>query len=130
MNGIGLSSRLQRIKDPNTVQIWKEVVKEYLTAISTTNTSNIGTSVGNDHCIVTTTLWQIVRGEHSLANIEHQLVSEQKTNHQVFEAFCNVIREATDMVRFMLFWNIWVIYYYTNLYQISGYFRKSILFHG
>jgi len=44
MNGIGLSSRLQRIKDPNTVQIWKEVVKEYLTAISTTNTSNIGTS--------------------------------------------------------------------------------------
>ena len=44
MNGIGLSSHLQRIKDPNTVQIWKEVVKEYLTAISTTNTSNIGTS--------------------------------------------------------------------------------------
>lgn len=50
-----------------------------------------------------TTLRQIVRNEHSLSDIEQQLVSEQKVNHQTFEAFCNVIREATDMVRFMLF---------------------------
>ncbi|CAG8667174.1 6338_t:CDS:2, partial [Paraglomus occultum] len=37
-------------------------------------------------------------GMASTEQDEHQLVSEQKANHQVFEAFCNVIREATDMV--------------------------------
>jgi hypothetical protein len=40
MDTLGLSSRLRRIKDPNTIQIWDEVIKEYLTTIST----NIGTS--------------------------------------------------------------------------------------
>ena len=90
------------LKDPSTVQIWKEVVEEYLTAISInpTTTSNINTSattpfqnpgsrtvsteqddedMGNDYRIVTTTLRQIVRDEHSLADIEQQLVSEQRS---------------------------------------------------
>jgi len=122
MNGLGLSKRLGKMKDPSTMQIWKEVMEEYLAAIS--KNPNICTSaatpsqssgsgmasteqdeeedMGDNHRIVTTTLRQIVRGEHSLADIENQLVSEQKDNHQVFEAFCNVIREATDMVRLTL----------------------------
>ena len=34
MNNNGLSCRLQRVKDPGTVEIWKEVVQHYQTAIS------------------------------------------------------------------------------------------------
>jgi len=126
MNALGLSSRLRRIKDPSTLQIWKEVTEEYMTAISMNpmTISDIGTSaatslqnsgsrtaltkqddegeIDEDYRIVTTSLRQIVRGEHNLADIEQRLISEQKVNHQVFEAFCNVIREATDMVRLVL----------------------------
>ena len=123
MNALGLSQRLRRIKDPSTMQIWKVVTEEYMTAISI-NPVNIDTSAGallqnfssrttsteqndegdinEDYRIVTTTLRQIVRDEHSLVDIEQRLVSEQKVNHQVFEAFCRVIREATDMVKFVL----------------------------
>src|SRR4051794_7275562 len=39
MNTLGLSGHLGRIKEPNTMQIWKKVVGEYLTAIL----MNIGT---------------------------------------------------------------------------------------
>jgi len=121
MDALGLSARLRRIKDPSTMQIWKEVAEEYTAAISinpvtisnidassATPLQNSGSRVAStkqddgdideDYRIVTTTLQQIVRGEHSLADIEQQLVSEQKVNHQVFEAFYNVIREVTDMV--------------------------------
>jgi len=108
------------------MQIWKEVTEEYMTAISMNpmTISDIGTSaatslqnsgfrtasteqddegeIDEDYRIVTTSLRQIVRGEHNLADIEQRLISEQKVNHQVFEAFCNVIREATDMVRLVL----------------------------
>lgn len=52
----------------------------------------------DDYRIVTTTLRQIIRDEHNLADIEQQLASEQRNNHQVFEAFSHVIREVTDMV--------------------------------
>ncbi|CAG8660720.1 9443_t:CDS:2, partial [Paraglomus occultum] len=34
MNGLGLSKCLGRMKDPSTMQIWKEVMEEYLAAIS------------------------------------------------------------------------------------------------
>jgi len=126
MNALGLSGRLRRIKDPSTMQIWKKVTEEYMTAISMNpmTISDIGTSaatslqnsgsrtasteqddegeIDEDYRIVTTSLQQIVRGEHNLADIEQRLISEQKVNHQVFEAFCNVIREATDMVRLVL----------------------------
>lgn len=86
------------------MQIWKEV-EEYLTAvlINPTITSNISTSAAilqssgsrtalteqdeeeesmdDDHCIVMTTLLQIVQDKHNLADIEQQVVSEQKINH-------------------------------------------------
>jgi hypothetical protein len=122
MDTLGLSNRLRRIKEPNTMQIWKEVVGEYLTVISM-NTGTLAPSqdsssrtilteqdddeddeedMNDNYRIVTTTLRQIVRNEHSLADIEQQLVSEQKFNHQVFESFCNVIQEATNMVNFVL----------------------------
>ncbi|CAG8557903.1 2117_t:CDS:2, partial [Diversispora eburnea] len=46
MNGLGLSKCLKKIQNPNTMQIWKEEVEEYMTTVSenSTITSNIGTS--------------------------------------------------------------------------------------
>ena len=123
MDTLGLSNRLGRIKEPNTMQIWDEVVKEYLTTISintgtssTTPSQDSGSKtilteqdnkyneedVNNDYRVVTTTLRQIVRNDLSLANIEHQLVFEQEVNHEVFESFYSVIQEATNMVNFVL----------------------------
>lgn len=136
----GWNRRLQRTKDPSTVQIWKEVAKEFLTIISNTptTTSNISitsavTSLQNsvssaqedsdeplqnftffteednedneedtddNFRVVTTSLRQIIRDERNLADIEQQLSSEQRANHQVFQAFSRVLQEATDMVNF------------------------------
>ena len=58
--------------------------------------------MNDDYRVVTTTLRQIVRNDHNLADIEQQLVSKQNVNHQVFESFCSVVQEATNMVNFVL----------------------------
>src|SRR5690242_18845252 len=42
--------------------------------------------------VVTTTLRQINRDEHNLADIERQLSFEQRTNHQAFESFSRVLQ--------------------------------------
>jgi len=34
ISALGLSTHLRRIKDPSTMQIWKELVEEYMTTIS------------------------------------------------------------------------------------------------
>lgn len=111
MNNTGLSSRVQRVKNPGTLELWKEVVQDYQTAISRNDTSIFSSSTSvaaalqttedneDDYRVVTTSLRQIIREEHSLVDIEQQLVDEQKVNHQTFAAFSNVIQEATDLVR-------------------------------
>ncbi|CAG8458472.1 10154_t:CDS:10 [Ambispora leptoticha] len=93
MKALGLSNRLRRIKDPSTMQIWKELFL-LCRILVLERTRDI-----DENCrVVTTTLRQIVRGEHSITDIEQQLLSEQKVNHQVFETFCDIIRDATDMI--------------------------------
>ena len=69
------------------------MVQDYQTAISRNNPipSSSSTSVAvalqttedneDDYQVVTTSLRQIVREEHSLVDIEQQLVDEQKINH-------------------------------------------------
>ena len=111
MNNNGLSTRVQRVKNPGTLELWKEVVQDYQTAISRNDTSIFSSSTSvaaalqttedneDDYRVVTTSLRQIIRKEHSLVDIEQQLVDEQKVNHQTFAAFSNVIQEATDLVR-------------------------------
>lgn len=111
MDNIGLSTRVQRVKNPGSVELWKEVVQDYQTAISRNDTtiSSSSTSVTaalqttedseDDYRVVTTSLRQIIREEHSLVDIEQQLVDEQKVNHQTFAAFSDVTQEATDLVR-------------------------------
>ena len=47
MDTLGLSNRLGRIKEPNTMQIWKEVAEEYLTAILM-NTGTSATTPSHD----------------------------------------------------------------------------------
>ena len=84
MNALGLSSRLGRIKELNTMSIWKEVVGEYLTTIlNLTTISNVSTSAttssqdstvlteqddknnegdaDDNYRVITTTLQQIIR---------------------------------------------------------------------
>ncbi|CAJ0846095.1 10714_t:CDS:1, partial [Entrophospora sp. SA101] len=58
-----------------------------MTAISM-NIATLATTPSQDSgSRMTTTLRQIAQNEHSLADIEQQLVSGQNVNHQVFESF-------------------------------------------
>jgi hypothetical protein len=148
MDTLGLSSRLKKIK---TMQIWVEVVEEYLTTISI----NIGTSattpsqdsgsrtilteqdneddeenMNDNYRIVTTTLRQIIRNEHRLADIEQLLVSEQKFNYQIFESFCNIIQEVTNMVNLYCFRILWYFIIILTFTKLSGRFRKNVFFSG
>ena len=140
MNTLGLSNRLGRIKEPNTMQIWKEVVGEYLTTISNQTTiSNVSTSAttssqdstvlteqddkdnegdaDDDYHVVTTTLRQIIQDEHNLADIEQQLSYEQSTNEQTFQAFSRVLQVVIDMVNLYCF-RFLIAAYYDILIQI------------
>ena len=76
MNTLSLFTHLRKIKEPNIMQIWEEVVKEYLTAIlmntgiSTTTSSHDSSSkmilieqdnednedISDNYCIVMTIL--------------------------------------------------------------------------
>ncbi|CAH1769611.1 6355_t:CDS:2, partial [Entrophospora sp. SA101] len=59
------------------------VTEEYMTAISM-NIATLATTPSQDSgSRMTTTLRQIAQNEHSLADIEQQLVSGQNVNHQV-----------------------------------------------
>ena len=60
---------------------------------------------------MTTSLRQLVREEHSLVDIEQQLVDEQRVNHETFAAFSNVIQEATDLVRLVSLENIMLFFF-------------------
>ena len=66
MNALGLSSHLRRIKDPSTMQIWKEVTEEYVATISmdpitmASIEQDDDEDTGEDYCVVTTSLRQIV----------------------------------------------------------------------
>jgi hypothetical protein len=140
MNGPGLSGRLRRLKDPSTMEIWREVVGGDLdigtsAATPLRNSGSITASteddeMSDDYRSVTTTLCQILRDEHNLEDIEQQLLSEQRVNHETFAAFCDVVREATEMVRYILLVLIMVCFircFITRLtLQKSGYFGRSI----
>ncbi len=73
--------------------------------------------MNDNYYIITTALWQIIQNEHSLANIEQQLVSKQKVNHQIFESFCSIIQKIINMINFVLLQNIVIFCYYINFYQ-------------
>ncbi|CAJ0633387.1 3590_t:CDS:2 [Entrophospora sp. SA101] len=81
--------------DTDVLSFWKKlnemidtkVTEEYMTAISM-NIATLATTPSQDSgSRMTTTLRQIAQNEHSLADIEQQLVSGQNVNHQVFESF-------------------------------------------
>ena len=141
MNNTGLSGRLQRIKNPGTVEIWKQVVQHYQAAISRNDpipssssapvAAALQTTEDNedDHRVVTTSLRQLVREEHSLVDIEQQLIDKQRVNHETFAAFSNVIQEATDLVRLVSLTILcWFFYFYiiTNFLPKSDCFGESI----
>jgi hypothetical protein len=125
MNGLGLCSRIGRIPKFDRMKEWRNVVEEYLdsdltnpsiaeTSVATSSqNSNLATipinqddegDADDDYRIVTTTLQQIIRDEHNLADIEQQLSFEQSTNHQTFQAFSHILEVVTDMVNFMPLW--------------------------
>ncbi len=86
MNTFGLSNHLGRIKEPNTMSIWKEVVEEYLTVILTSAITLLHDSssrtilteqdnknedmMSDNYHIVMTILWQIIQNKLSLTDIE------------------------------------------------------------
>src|SRR6185369_15758216 len=128
MNNTGLSSRVQRIKNPGTVEIWKQVVQHYQAAISRNDPIPSSSSApvaaalqttednDDDHRVVTTSLRQLVREEHSLVDIEQRLIDEQRVNHKTFAAFSNVIQEATDLVRLVSLTILcWFFYFYITV---------------
>ena len=114
MDTLGLTGRLRNIKGFDKMQTWRNAVEECMEDVpenpasisSPFSDSEMGSreqdseDEDNNHRTVTTTLRQILRDELNLADIEQQLILEQKFNHQVFEAFCHIIQEVTNMVRF------------------------------
>jgi len=71
----------------------------------------------DDYRVVTTTLRQIIRDEHNLADIEQQLSYEQSTNEQTFQAFSRVLQVVIDMVSLYCF-RFLIAAYYDILIQI------------
>jgi len=139
MTTIGLTSHLAR--SFKRMELWKGVVEEYQKAITEDPTAipNAGTSTAtysqsfgsttvsakedvrdtsDDYRTVTTTLRYITREDNNLADLEQRLVSEQMFNQNVFETFCSVLQDATNMVSFVWLRCSMVIWHYTNLHQI------------
>jgi hypothetical protein len=104
MDAHGLSAHLSKRKNFNKIKVWEEAAEECLqsisenevTASSNNETSPIATcqdEVKDDNYrVVSTTLRQIIRDEHNLADIDHSLTSEKEFNDSVFKAFCCVIQ--------------------------------------
>jgi len=114
MDAHGLSTHLSRRKNFNKIKVWEEAAEEGLQTISKnqiTASSNNETSptatheVKDDKChVVSTTLQQIIRDEHNLADIDQALTSEKEFNDHVFKVFCCVIQEAVNLVRLHKFY--------------------------